>query len=413
MIFSTIFLTYPIHTYYMAFNILSAPLALGLLFATIGYLMVKEVVENNSMKWILTGTAVLLLTGSFSVYQGNVPFYIVLVLVYLFTRLFKNEKIERKEFLRRTWYFLLVFIAAFLLYKIIDKGLRYLLIHPSENLPNYTDQFLGWKRLPFRQVIYNLLVFTINYLRGYDFYGATSIRAIFILIPVLIFFVCKRVKPVLHIIIALLLLGLIILSPFFVMYFAGDKVPARSLVALPFLLAFLWWVVYPYLSEWLKALMLVALLFVMMNNFYYTTRLFYSSNVASNADRDIANRIIERIYALDLPEDKDKITVAFVGLYQHSPNELFLKSDIFGASFFEWDFGHPDRMNYLFKTIGISNLSVVPKISADKIGESILAVPVWPNKGSVFLMNDTVVVKLSEMGGAQSPMINGCFNWEY
>lgn len=111
----------------------------------------------------------------------------------------------------------------------------------------------------------------------------------------------------------------------------------------------------------------------------------------------MANRIIERIYTLDLPVGKEKIPIAFIGKYQFEENQLFLKTkDVFGASFFEWDNGNPYRMNLLFKTVGENNFEVVLPDENNQLLMKSKEMPCWPYNGSVAYMEDVVVVKLSE-----------------
>ena len=125
--------------------------------------------------------------------------------------------------------------------------------------------------------------------------------------------------------------------------------------------------------------------------------MFYSSQVVWQADRDISNRIIERIYSLDPPIKSNKIDISFIGKYQHNENSLFIKTgDVFGASFYEWGNGNPYRINTFIKTLGENRFQII--IPDDKNGllKYSEEMPIWPQKGSVALYNGVVIVKLSE-----------------
>jgi hypothetical protein len=395
IVFSSIFITYPLHSYYLAFNVLSAALTFSMVLSMISFLLVKEFVEQKRKKILYLLLAVLLLMFSFSIYQGVIPIYVITVLIYLFMRITKNEEIPLKILFNRLLIFFMVFGLAIFLGKIVELFMKSFLAPEYTNYINYTSRFWGWNQIPTSSVILNLITYTWNYLSGNFFYGAISIKTLFLLIPFTLFLAYKRVKNFKSKILVIVLLPLLVFSPFLVMYVVGSKLPPRSLVGLPLMFAFFWWISFQYFHVRIKYVMIIILGAVVLSNIYHTTRLFYAGNVSWNADRDMANRIIERIYSLDLPVGEESLTVAFVGKYQHPSNALFLSSNVFGASFFSWDNGNPSRMNFFFKTIGISNIKTVPKITTEKIGERVRGVPCWPNKGSVFLINDTVVVKLS------------------
>jgi len=114
------------------------------------------------------------------------------------------------------------------------------------------------------------------------------------------------------------------------------------------------------------------------------------------ADRDIATRIIERIYQLNPPKNEGKLKVAFSGNYAHPQNELFFKSETHGASFFEWDPDEPYRISPFFKTTGVNEIKTVSLNLIKHYKAEIEAMPSWPDNGSIKLFEDIVVVKFSE-----------------
>jgi hypothetical protein len=397
IVFCTIFISFPLHSYYMAFNFFNYYVGIGMVLSVISYLMVKRALEGSLHKKILYLLAIPLLTVSISIYQGMIPIFIFMALVHILLLYLNEEFISKKEIIKRITGSVLVFCCSFLLFKLIEIGLKYLFFHSIHEKDIYMESFNSWGILPDMQNITSLIKSTIWYLLGKRFYGGFALGSTLIFIPFLFFIILKNVKGGMKKTLSLFILIAIILCPFFVMYYLGTPLPPRSLIALPLFLALIWWLSYQYLKPWLKKIMLLAAFLLFFSNTYQTTRLFYTNYVSWQADRDMANRIIERIYSLDLPE-AEQIQVAFIGKYDHPGNELFFKTnDIFGASFFYWDNGNPDRMNGLFKSIGINNLRVVPQNIRNKISESVDSMPCWPQKGSVALSGDIVVVKLSDI----------------
>ncbi len=167
-------------------------------------------------------------------------------------------------------------------------------------------------------------------------------------------------------------------------------------MALPLMISLLWFSTYQKAIPLVRRIMLVFVVLILINNTYINTRLFYASKTSWEADKYMANRIAERIYRLDPTTDNGMIKVAFIGDYQHPENNLFYQSEVFGASFFYWDAGSPVRKLVLLKTIGINDFVVANKADYTYLSGEISKMPVWPQKGSVAIMDDIVFVKLSE-----------------
>lgn len=287
---------------------------------------------------------------------------------------------------------------GFLFYKTGDIIAKQILIEPLHiEYESYLDNFIAWGRLPAGELIVNLGKLTFQYITGDDSgigVAGLSLKSIIVLIPFIFYFITMKVKRVSNYIFSYSLFLILLLSPFSLVYACGSQMPARTLMALPLMIALLWLFTYQQAGSFLRKILLVAAITVLINNTYLNTRLFYSTYVTWQADRDLANRIIERIYNLDPPLVNGKIQVAFVGYKHRKANDLFFNSEIHGASFFEWGFGHPGRINDLFRTNGIEELN--PIFGFEGIKANIKSMPAWPSKGSVGLVDNIVIVKLSE-----------------
>jgi len=339
----------------------------------------------------------LILAFSFSFYQALIPIFILLTVFYLYQYLITDENATTQKLFAHALMFFSVWCLSLLLYKMIDiLANTFLLDNEFKSRADYLDVYRGWAKLSIKEILSMNVHLTIDYLVGKRFYGGISIISILFLVPFLLYSTFIKIRKVHLKFEAAGLLLFMCLTPFLVMFAIGSQLQPRSLPALPLLFGIILWLSYQYFNPLMKRLLLIVVFFIFISNTYYTTRLFYSSNVAYEADRDMANRIIERIYSLDMPSNKDNIPVAFVGRYEPKANELFFKTnDVFGASFFNWDGGNPHRMVAFFKTIGINNIEVVPKTEAAKDIELIQKMPSWPSKGSVFYNGSYVIVKLS------------------
>jgi hypothetical protein len=397
IIFSLLFISYPLHSYYIAFSTLSASLGIGIVFSVIGFLIVKACFNRQRQRFAYLVSAVIVLSLSMSTYQGIFPVYILFVLTHLFVHIINEPKTTIKELLSKLFLFLSVFCAAFVVYYIVDYGFKYFLLDPSyKTNPQYFDHFIGWGNLPFKQVLLNLFSYTKGYLWGDSFYGMASIRTIFLFIPFIVFVVFKKVKLFQLRVVSISMLIIMLVTPFLVMYLIGSKLPPRSLEALPFLMAIIWWLVSQHVRSGIRSAIVVASILLFVGNTYHTTRLFHTSYVTWQADRVMAGRIIERIYQLDYPQKKGKIPIAFVGSFRYEENELFMKTrDVFGASYFEWNKAQGCIRN-LYKSMGINEIMLVPKQNLSQYSEIINEMESWPHKNSIRVKDDIVFVKLRD-----------------
>ncbi len=159
-------------------------------------------------------------------------------------------------------------------------------------------------------------------------------------------------------------------------------------MAITLMLAMLWLMVSNEAGKRLRKIIIFAAIAILINNTYINTRLFYSANVSWEADRAMANRIVERIYALDPPLTGGKIPVAFIGMYRPEANELFYSLDILGMSFFSVASLSPGRTMKVFNFIGDPN----PELHYVEQHEQRLSddMPSWPAKGSVKIIDNVV-----------------------
>jgi hypothetical protein len=399
MIFTILYISNPIHSYYLAFNTSGMYYTMGLVLTTIAYFIFKHAIENRNNYLRNYFFTILLLGFSISLYQSHLVFFLVFVAYFIFIESLSPEGLQWK-FLRRIILGLLVVISMSLIfYKIGDLITRFYFLPANLNTSAYLDNFSKWGVLPSYQILTNLLYETKAFLTGTGTSGGIlglSLKSIPIVILLILINVFSLKRPFLKNIISAIVFFALILSPFLLMFFTGAKLPVRAMIPLTLMIALLWLTEYRQAGAFLRRLMFLVALLILINNTWINTRFFYATYTSWQADRDIATRIIERIYQLDPPKTDGKIKVAFSGNYSHPQNELFFKSETHGASFFEWNPGDPYRISPFFKTTGVSELNTVSLDLLKDHNAEIEAMPSWPNYGSVKLFDDIVLVKFSE-----------------
>lgn len=396
LVFSILFITHPAHAHYMAFNIISLYVGLGMVMTVGSFLLFRRSAEGSRVLNRFTMLAVILLALALSLYQAMLSFFVVLGVYHLATSCI-NREVRLREMIRQSVLLAIVIIAAYLLYKAGDLATRYLVLGPASiGKTDYLDNFVAWGTTPVRHVVRNLAYITVDYLSGSSFYSGLSAKTLWLSLPIMAYVVIRKSAKKREKLLMLMLAGMLVVAPFTVIYLNGAHLPVRTLFSLPLMIGMLYMLGYSHASSWLRKLLFLIAVVILINNTWVNTRLFYASYVSWQADRDMANRIIERIYELELPEDKQQIRTTFVGGYQHPDNILFIQSDIFGTSFFGIHYGNPERIDALFKTAGINELDVIPFERLDQLNEHVYRMPSWPAKGSVAFIDGIAVVKLSE-----------------
>lgn len=399
LVFSLIFVTNPVHAFYLPW-IGAMFYAFGMVLTVCAYIVLKKAIDSGNFSLKSYAFSIVFLGFALSIYQALIAVFLVLGAYYLFNSQFTNSEMNVKKILINIWRIITVTVFAFIFYKIGDISARFFLfdgayLHESR----YIDNFVGWGKLPMTEIIFTFIKYTGGYLAGMKNFGdavsLTYTSAILILIFA-VYFIVKSSLSFKARLVSLLLLCAFILSPFSLMYFIGKSLPTRAFLGLPLMISLLWLFVYRSAGKVLRGFLVVGAIIILLNNTHINTRLFFSGYVSWQADRDMANRIIERIYNLDPPEKNGLVKVTFIGSYQHPRNTLFVQSDVFGASFFGWDNGNSDRIRNLFKTLGVNNIQMVSIKHTDKLDEQIELMPEWPSKGSVKLVDNVVFVKLSD-----------------
>lgn len=397
LVFCTIFITFPIHSYYLTFNTFTIAIGIGLVLSVLAFVITKKAIAATPYRYIQFIIPILLLTISFSTYQAIMIVYVILSIAHILSIFIKGEVVDLKKIVRTVLILISVFILAFLLYKLIDLLVKFLYSDNSiVKNRKYLDGYNGWGKSENYVVVNNLINSIYRYIRGQRFYGGGIMNSVFLIVPSLIVVFSIKVKGLFQKILAVFFLLFLVLSPFAVMMMVGRDLPPRAMLSLAFMLASLWWLLFINFKNWIKDVFVLATVFFLFSNIYCTTRLFYSTYVNWQADRDMTNRITERIYALNVSSN-EHISVVFIGAYKHQDNQLFLSTnwDILGCSFFQYNKGDAYRIFSFMKTLGINDFKFVDDTPTNIISQKYKDKPSWPQRGSVFICGDTVVVKLS------------------
>ncbi len=131
-------------------------------------------------------------------------------------------------------------------------------------------------------------------------------------------------------------------------------------------------------------------------------RVLYAHFLAGMADRDLGNRVIERLTSVGAYSQNQCPAVEFVGAHSIPASRLFIKvnGSTLGASFFEWDFGNPERILYFLGSMGYC-VRAASGQQRSMLPDRVREMPSWPDPDSVRLIDGLAVVKFSDYTLAQ------------
>jgi hypothetical protein len=195
-----------------------------------------------------------------------------------------------------------------------------------------------------------------------------------------------------------LLIGAALLLPLMVVAINGGYLPYRNLLGAPLGIAALVFTAISATRFRLARAVLVALSAVCLLGFVNSAnRLFYAQSLVVEADRDLANRIVDRIHALGVVPESSPTAVEFVGAHQMRESPVFprISSSTLVASFFEWEGGNPRRIAIFMRSMGY-DLRPITARQRDVLLERIKMMPLWPAEGSVRYIDGVIVVKFTD-----------------
>lgn len=202
--------------------------------------------------------------------------------------------------------------------------------------------------------------------------------------------------------------ALLLCLPFASGLLLRGEMAMRFLVALPVVLAGLVVLGLGDNPKLFRALLALCVAVGLFQFVVATNRLFGASHLALQADRLLASRLVERIdmARAGAPEPEVRY-LEIIGYPDRPATELMPKLETFGASFFDWDMGNPQRAILFLQTIGYTGLQALP---AERRLDMVVvadAMPVWPQAGSVRIVDEAVLVKFGPYSYVQQQIICG------
>lgn len=290
---------------------------------------------------------------------------------------------------------------------------------------DYMEGQMGWGRLPVAECMKNVLRTAKNILLGYgprnfSFYTAGAVLAV-----VLVVLVVKERRTGRYewsgMRLALFVLGIagMLASPFLMTIYMGEMLVTRSQFALPVAAAFLGMYGIGFLhgafegsehreeaEQWRRRIasaagVIVILTVVLQTG--YDLRLYATDQTRMEADGQKADRLLSTLSEANggsLPEKP----VIFVGYQKQESDGWCRRTEMYGWSFFEWDYSPANPTGATHRICGFVQAYTGEVLNEDATEEQkqmavneAKTMQDFPGRDSVRVMDEYVVVRLSEV----------------
>lgn len=391
-IFPIIFITNPIFAEQYNFILQNVAVALTILMIPVAIILIHKAMEekNKIKKTIFYLTSIAISIIGFGVYQSIILLYIATVVVCYLLKVISDNDNNWKYLFKQIGIFIIVIGIYFVISKILGEGNTYLQS--------------AWGKDDINQCLINIWECIRNVLYcDTIFYNIGYVVSILIAIGMIIYLAVKKRLKIGIIIATVALLA----APFYIMIITGVDQLKRVQFNYSFVIGIMLTILIMFLAqkERLKYAMIIGLLLVLeiayMQSFN-TASLFYTASITYENDKDFANNLVENIYRKDWYDTNKEYTIIFVG--EHMPNlkNAYLKSEIIGRSFFEFDYqyiyGVNQRATAFLEILGYKFKEATSE-EFDKAKEYVEenSVPIYPKEDSINLVDDDkIIVRLSE-----------------
>ncbi|MFZ1547779.1 MAG: glucosyltransferase domain-containing protein [Candidatus Nitrotoga sp.] len=389
-------MAYPGMVYIYAFSTINFGIGIGLFMVALSVLVFVR--TNGAIRLLSALPATLAL----SIYQGLAAGLAVAFIVYIVANTIKSGR-HRVDFSE------LVLIAIVGILSIVLYSVSQMIAIAVSGLKiGYVDQFFDliflWQHPA--EVIRRLHITVSNIYTGSASYFGISVGMVPVVTGLAIGSLGVRLVQCELQMFSKFVIGLLCVSitllPFALGLVMRGELPLRTVVAMPIALAGLI-ALGAYGRTWIFANILgFAVAFCVFQFVVSTNAMFSSSALALESDRLIAARLLERIEAARMEAGTDQIRyLEVVGYPNIPPTRLKPKSEVIGASFFEWDQGNVYRILLFINTLESKDWKALPSAEQRALIEVTSIMPSWPSYGSVRVFGDTAVVKFGEYSYSQ------------
>lgn len=382
-----LFSTCPVWMTQFYFGLQRAEVVCGMIYGTISVFCFCQILFMKQRKIYWYILYAFFGIWSFASYQGCVTFYISLCITAYLLDILKDSDKSWKEYLKNIIFLIAGLAVVYISYSLI---VRFTMVNSY-----YMSELIMWGKIPFQESLARIIDYIKCMLNWYtpNYISAYPLGCVCVIILLFIFCITKKKNSI------MLFLGIfgLMMAPFMMSIYIGDRAVDRTQFAQPLISAVACVLVWGYFSKnkkliWVKRLGMlagVAIIWISMSTIF---RVEYTEDVRYQEDKMVAEKIANDLYEIDGAKD---LPVVFIGTREAELNSACLQYDMYGISYFQWDYGVSWRIIGFMKTMGI-NLEDGSKYreKAVKVSKDMNS---YPEKGYIAVKNKYVVVKLSDV----------------
>ncbi|PYG50413.1 glucosyltransferase GtrII-like protein [Pantoea sp. AG1095] len=322
-----------------------------------------------------------------SIYQSLIFFSATLITIKLLIDTC-NDNCSLKKWFNLSFKVAICLAISVAIYIILTSKIK---SHYGVTSASYFSGLITWGTLGFSGGIKNAFSFIYERSGPYPLYGLATYTFTYLAAVLIICINAWKRNTNLALIVLLVLI--ILIMPYALNIAIGGGTPGRTLSQLSLVFSALIVIFFSYLkSDVIKSVITLSFLITACTT---VSQLFYSDYISDKQNEMIARRIMHDIYNVQPEFGRDKSNIYFIGSLKDLNGWKKFNSDDFGVSFFER--GDSGRIvNYI-------NMSGIDKINYPQVNEIkekykgyLSSMQSWPNSGSIKLIDDNIIVKLSD-----------------
>lgn len=399
-LFAVLFSACPVWMMQFYFALQRAEVVLGMVYGVISVFALYQFVFLNQKK--ISWCIICLIFGMwcFASYQACAFLYISLCIICYLLDFFRDPDRKSRIYFKHIAELILGFGIVYLAYTLAVKN----------TLSNgwYIKGQMRWGIWPLRQ---NLALILDHVKCLLNWYRPDNVSA-YPLACACVFFLfgiyaCKKKKNSIPLFFGLA--GLLI-APFLMSIYIGDKALGRSQSALPVAAAGACMLFWGYCKSsdskkllWARRISMLAGAVMVWSGIAVILALQYTDDIRYRDDVNTARSIAQDLYQTEGYQD---LPVIFVGEKEAELNGACLEADLYGYSFFKWDYSDGNPTGATWRILGFMDTLGIDLKDGSKYAKKALkaakAMPYYPTKGYIAVKDDYIVIKLSEIPSSKS-----------
>lgn len=375
---------------YMSFGVYNMALGLGYIFvATSIYFSKKFFLEKNLYKLFF---AIASLSCATSIYQSFIGVYIACTIFGILIVIFERARsYVFRDIVAEIFFNCFILIFSLVVYLLLNKYFQST-ITPAYG---YIGNIVGWNKglAPLEVLGVTFEKITSILLGRFDRSGVVVLATTF---AFGVYTVARalRLDSIRGAFMLVFFALCFVLSPFVIMLGLGAPLPGRALQALPLFLGGSWYLMLKYpVGKCGKYISIFASLYLIVIQLQFLNAMFYGDYLRYQQDSFLGRQIMMTLEAKEI--DYKKKPLVFIGSRKLDASPLISTVNSGGKSFFE-DESQMYRMTYFLGSLGYSVITPTYEEMAEgkKFSGEMLN---WPSSRSVKILDNLLVVKLSEI----------------